>query len=56
MVGEVPIMFVDHIFRENKLGANEIASYLTVWAVREDGEEQEMECGLAAAPNSEWQQ
>ena len=33
-VGEVPITFVDRIFGESKLGANEIVSYLKgVWSL-----------------------
>ena len=33
-VGEVPITFVDRIFGDSKLGANEIVSYAAgVWAL-----------------------
>jgi dolichol-phosphate mannosyltransferase len=33
-VGEVPITFVDRIFGESKLGADEVVSYATgVWSL-----------------------
>lgn len=33
-VGEVPITFVDRIFGESKLGANEVVGYLKgVWSL-----------------------
>ena len=36
-IGEVPITFVDRVFGESKLGADEIAQYLKgLWALFSD--------------------